>query len=172
MKRFYIIITLLLAGTVITCAQTDTTYIITRNGVDARFTFKKSSSLSEIRNYTPLTFPVYSMTKNQHIRVRELLNHYVSMESEFDALRKNYNSKDSVFRAKETALMDAYQKQELRAKNFETSYNKLLTVNETLDKDLKKCEELAKGEHKKKNKKAIVVGLIAGVVGFLVGAAL
>jgi hypothetical protein len=169
MRKFSFYILLLFASAT-ACAQTDTTYVINRNSVDARFTFKKFSNVAELRNHIPPSFPIYSMSKNQYIRVRELLYHYVSMENQYEGLRTDYHAKDSIFRIKELTLTDAYQKQEARAKNFEESYNKLLSINDTMDKDLKKCEELAQGEHRKKNKKTVVVGILAAAAGFLIGA--
>jgi hypothetical protein len=172
MLRTYIFIFIFFAGTAIVYGQTDTIYIVTRKGVDAHFAFKKSANLTQVRSYSPASFPVYSMTRSQHNRIRDLLYNFVFMETNYELLRKNFAEKDSVYQLKEATLTHAYQTQELRAKNFEDSYNNLLGINKTLDADLKKCEKLAKDEHKKRNRNTLKAGIVGVLVGFLVGAVL
>lgn len=169
MLRSYIFTFVFFVGTAVVYGQTDTIYIVTRKGVDAHFAFKKSANLTQVRNYSPTTFPVYSMTRSQHNRIRDLLYNFVFMETNYELLRKNFAEKDSVYQLKEATLTHAYQTQELRAKNFEDSYNNLLGINKTLDADLKKCEQLAKDEHNKGIRNLIIVGIAAGVLGFFIG---
>lgn len=169
MNRSYLFILLFLAC-LTAQAQTDTIYVVKRNGVEAHFAFKKAGTLAQMRNYPPAAFPVYSMTRTQHNRMRDLLYTFVEMESNFTQLQKTYFKQDSLFKIKEATLKEAYQTQELRATNFENSYQNLLSINSTLDTDLKKCEQLAKAEHKKKNRKSIVVGALAAAAGLLIGA--
>jgi hypothetical protein len=171
MLRSFSSIFLFLVCTVAAFAQTDTTYVIKRNGTEARFVFKKSANLTQVRNYSPVSFPVYTMTRAQHNRIRDLLYTFVEMENNFEMLKADYSAKDSVFSAKEASLTHAYQTQESRASNFENSYNKLLTINARLDENLKKCEQLAKTEHRKKNRKSAIVGVLSAAAGLLVGAA-
>jgi hypothetical protein len=170
MAKFYCSIFVFLLGAISAQAQTDTTYTIRRFGVDASFTFKKSMNPRQMGNFPPGSFPVYSMTSAQYKRMRDLLINFVAEENNYGSLLKNYSKQDSLFKAKESAWIDVTQKEELRARNFEDGYYKSLAVNKILDEDLKKCEQLAKGEHKKHKRKSVVVGVAAAVAGFVLGA--
>jgi hypothetical protein len=84
-------------------------------------------------------------------------------------LLRNCHSIDSVHSSKENTLARELKLQEDRATNFQASYNSLLSVNTQLNDQLKKTEQLAVKEHRKRKLDSIIVGVLVLSAGIIIG---
>ena len=147
-------------------AQADSTFTLMRNGIEARFPFTKWEKLERFKS---VSLPVYSFNQLQFNRVKGLLISFAQMEQDYQLLLSNYHEKENFMAAKEKALLDKASLEQERAKNFETSYNQLLTMNAQLNDQLEKTELLAVHEHRKRKVKSVVIGLLAFSAGAVIG---
>jgi hypothetical protein len=74
-----------------------------------------------------------------------------------------------LFAIKEKTLAQSVKLEEQRASNFQTSYNSLLGVNAQLNDQVKKAEQLAIHEHKKKRLNSFLLGVLAFSAGVVIG---
>jgi hypothetical protein len=150
-------------------AQVDTVVVISRNGVDAKFTYRKYRAKNELQE---LKFPHFSTTKNNIGRISALLTEFTQAESKYNALVKVQHDVDSIHRAKEKKLKETIDLEKQRANNFENTNLELTRQYNALDKTLKDCENLALTTRKEswwRGAKqggifALAVGLVAGVL--------
>lgn len=150
-------------------AQSDTTYVLLRNGEEARFTFLK---ITEAGQYSrrELVFPQYSLSGRQLKRIIQLLERFVSIEADYEYLKKLQLEKDSITSLRASGMSDVLRKASLRADNFQNGYDKLLVINQQLDETLKKCEAVALTSQKRNRRLVLFTGIMAGAAGFLIGA--
>jgi hypothetical protein len=153
----------------IALGQSDSTFSVMRNGAEAKFPFKKFTTAEQFKSVSNTALPMYSFNRAQYVRIKSLLSNFTQLESDYKVLLINRDKKDSIGLIKEKTLTEGFKLQEERAKNFESSYNSLLKVNAQLDEQLKKAEQLAIHEHRKKNLRSILVGVLAFSAGVVIG---
>lgn len=154
---------------VVALAQTDSTFSVTRNGVEAKFPFIKIARPEQLKTVANSALPLYSFNRMQYVRIKALLTSFAQMENEYRLLLVNRDKKDSVSDIKEKTMAENVKLEEARAKNFEISYNTLLNVNTQLNDRLKSAEQLAIHEHRKQKLKSILVGALALSTGIIIG---
>ncbi|HTH57083.1 MAG TPA: hypothetical protein VL728_13630 [Cyclobacteriaceae bacterium] len=150
-------------------AQADSTFSVMRNGVEAKFPYTKWMKPEQFNMLKSSSLPLYSFNQVQYNRIKSLLTSFGQMENDYRLLLNNYREKEMVFSTKEKTLVDKAALEEERAKNFEASYNKVLAVNAQLNEQIKKTEQLAIREHKKRNMKTILIGALALSAGVVCG---
>jgi len=150
-------------------SQVDSTFSVTRNGLEAKFPFKKFSKPEQLKTVPASLLPLYSFSAPQYVRIKSLLSSFVLMEGEYNQLLRNCHSIDSVHSSKENTLARELKLQEDRATNFQASYNSLLSVNTQLNDQLKKTEQLAVKEHRKRKLDSIIVGVLVLSAGIIIG---
>ncbi len=148
-------------------AQVDTVAVVSRNGIDAKFTYRKYRSKSELQE---IKFPHYSTTKNNIARISALLTEFTQAETKYNALVKVQHDMDSIHRTKEQKLEETITLERQRAENFERTTQELTRQYNALDKNLKDCENLAKSTRKESWwRGAKQVGILALATGVLTG---
>lgn len=166
MKKLLVIFFLFSVGITINAnAQTDTTYHLIRKGEDAGFVFRKTASTGKAGNSQ------YAMNSKQFKRMVLLLEQFVAMEANYELLKAIHEEKDSIHASRESAFRDALKNQDLRAGNFQISYEKVLDVNQKLDQTLKNCEDIVRTQTKRNKRKIILTGFVSILAGFFTGAA-
>lgn len=150
-------------------AQTDSTFSLLRDGVEAKFQFLKLTKPEQFKTIGSSSLPLYSFNQGQYNRIKGLLVRFTQMEKEYYLLLNNYHEKDLISATKEKAMIEEALLQEQRAKNFETSYNTLLGVNAQLNDQVKKAEQLAIREHKKRKLNSLLFGVVALSAGVAMG---
>jgi len=150
-------------------AQTDSTFSVMRNGVEAKFPFTKFTRAEQFKT-VHASLPLYSFNQTQYNRIKALLINFAQLENECKLLQANHHDADSVYKFKEKVLTENAKLEQERAKNFETSYHQLLGINGELNDQLKVAEQLAIREHRKRNLKTILVGALALSAGVVIGA--
>ncbi|HWA32950.1 MAG TPA: hypothetical protein VG737_02415 [Cyclobacteriaceae bacterium] len=150
-------------------AQIDTVIVISRNGVDAKFAYRKYRTRNELHE---IKFPHFSTTKNNISRVTALLNEFTQTEARYNALVKVQHDIDSIHQEKEKKLQETIDLEKQRADNFENTNKELTKQYDALDTTLKNCERLALSTRKEswwRGAKqggilALAVGVVAGVL--------
>jgi hypothetical protein len=150
-------------------AQTDSTFSVLRNGVVAKFPFTKLTKPDQLRAIGSAQLPLYSFSQPQYNRIKTLLINFAQMETEYRLLLVNHDKKDSLYSIKEKALTESMKLESDRTKNFQNSYTSILKINSELNDQLKKTEQLAIHEHKKKKWNTILVAALALSAGVVVG---
>lgn len=168
-KGILAVLLLVTAGRPLAEAQSDSTFSVLRNGIEAKFPFTKFTRLEQFGAIPSSTLPLYSFNKTQYTRVRSLLTHFTQMENDYQLLLTNHQQKDSLFAVKEKALTESVKLEGQRTMNFQTSYNALLGVNAQLNAQVKKAEQLAIHEHKKRKLNSILLGVLTFSAGVAIG---
>jgi hypothetical protein len=164
----FCVICLLLAH-IASIAQVDTVVVLSRNGVDAKFTYRKYRAKNELQE---VKFPHFSTTKSNIGRISALLTEFIQAESKYYALVKVQHDMDSIHRAKEKKLEETVDLEKQRANNFENTNKELTRQYNALDTTLKDCEKLALTTRKESwwrgakqgGLVALAVGVVAGVL--------
>ena len=171
MKLLLILCPLTVACAITASAQADSTFSIMRSGHEAKFPFIKFTKSEQLSTFPNSSLPIYAFDKTQYSRIKGLLYNFALIENDYKQMLIVRDKKDSVATLKERTLTESFKLQEERAKNFEASYNSLLSVNKQLNDQLKNAEQLAKAEHRKKKLKPILVGVLALSAGVIIGRA-
>jgi len=150
-------------------AQSDSTFSVLRNGIEAKFPFTKFARPDQFRTVASSALPLYGFNKAQFIRIRSLLTNFAQMENDYQKLVLNHHEKDSLLAIKEKTLTQNVKLEEERAINFQTSYNSLLGINAQLNDQVKNAEQLAIHEHKKRKLNSILLGVLAFSAGVVIG---
>jgi hypothetical protein len=144
-------------------AQTDSSFVLVRNGETATFPFHVITENKQLANSSKLHFPVYGFSAAQVNRMRELLNLFVKNESDFDKLQLNNQQKDSVYKAKVGLYIEMDSIQELRLNNYQLAYQSALNINDQLNIQLNSCEKTALTQNRKQKIKSLLLGILLGV---------
>lgn len=150
-------------------AQVDTVVVVSRNGVDAKFTYRKYRTKSELQG---VKFPHFGTSRNNIGRISALLTEFTKAESKYIALVKVHHDMDSIHIAKENKLQETINLEKQRAENFENTNKELTKQYNALDGTLKDCQNLALTTRKESwwrgakqgGLLALAVGVVAGVL--------
>ncbi len=148
-----------------TFAQVDTVVVISRNGVDAKFSYRKYRTRSELQD---VKFPHFGTTKNNITRVSALLTEFTQAEMKYNALLKVHHDMDSIHKAKEQKLEETIDLEKQRADNFDKTNKELTKQYNALEDTLKNCQDLALTTRRESwwrgARQAGILALAAGVV--------
>jgi len=170
-RKILLIVAIFCSSTSTVLSQVDSTFSVVRNGVEAKFSFTKFAKPEQLRTVANTTFPLYSFNKAQYTRIKGLLINFAHLENDYQLRIANQHEKDSIAGLKENALVENAKLEQERAKNFQASYNSLLSVNTQLNDQVKKAEHLAVSEHRKRKLNSILLGALAFSAGVVIGIA-
>jgi hypothetical protein len=151
-------------------AQLDTSFTLVRFGTPGIFNYKKYTSAEQFKNIRGLELPQYSFNEMQFNRIKGLLDKFITNESDYILLRKNFDKKDSIYNAKIAVYNQIDSIQGLRSKNFEQAYNSLVMVNTQFNQQLINCKEIAEKEVRKGKLNSVMYGILGGLTsGVILG---
>ncbi len=143
-------------------AQSDS-LVFERQGLKNVIELKKVKSLEQLKTIAGLGFPVYAISEKELMRLKNIINTYIKLESEYDKLKINFNQKDSIHTKKANLFLEIDSLQRMRASNYEQAYVSLIKVNEQLNNQLIHCEKLTKKERRKGKLSAALFGILGGL---------